>query len=139
MEIDAFDIYHDELVFLGVSVLVSTLIESLGLMNRTIVPNTASTLDYHSENETFSLFDLWAAGDKTLSQFRSERYSFIFQESNLFEKLSLKSNAIIPALANNVDIASISDEAQGLASLLLSNVPSDYITKTRSVEARSRD
>lgn len=132
LEIDAFDIYRGELVFfLGVSgVGKSTLIESLGLMNRTIVPNTASTLDYHSENETFSLFDLWAAGERTLSQFRSERYSFIFQESNLFEKLSLKSNAIIPALANNVDIASISDEARGLASLLLSNVPeSDYIHK----------
>ena len=132
LEIDDFAIYRGELVFfLGVSgVGKSTLIESLGLMNRTIRPKADSTLNYHGKNETYSLLDLWTAGDKTLSQFRSERYSFIFQESNLFEKLSLKSNAIIPALANNEDIASISDKAQDLATLLLSNVPErDYVHK----------
>lgn len=132
LEISDFEIFRGELVFfLGISgVGKSTLIESLGLMNRTIIPRADSTLDFHAEERTFSLFDLWSAGDRALSQFRSKRYSFIFQESNLFEKLSLESNAIMPAMAHNSEIANISNQARSLASLLLSNVPeSDYTDK----------
>ena len=127
LEIDHFSIFRGELVFfLGVSgVGKSTMIESLGLMNRTIVPTPNAQLTFHGPKGDESLFDLWEHQPEKLAQFRSEQYSFIFQNSNLFEKLSLAANAIMPSLANSQDISALELEAKELATKLLQNVSAD--------------
>ena len=124
LEIESFTINRGELVFfLGVSgVGKSTLIESLGLMNRTIVPSKDARLTFHGENGDQSLFDLWNHRPEKLAKFRSQRYSFIFQNSNLFEKLSLADNAIMPAMANSEDVSSLEKQARKLSAELLKNV-----------------
>ena len=132
LEIANFEVYKKELVFfLGVSgVGKSTLIESLGLMNRTIVPGKDSTLLYHNNGSTESLFDLWTGDESKLSEFRSKEYSFIFQSSNLFEKITLQDNAIMPALAYSENLEDLELRAHKLARAILQNVSiEDYNKK----------
>lgn len=133
LEIAHFTIFRGELVFfLGVSgVGKSTLIESLGLMNHTIVKSDNAKLDFYDSQGKTALFDLWNHGPQELAEFRAQQFSFIFQSSNLFEKLSLEANAIMPALAHEGDTAKTAAEAKHLAAKLLSNVSSeDYIKKS---------
>ena len=132
LEIDDFQVFKKELVFfLGVSgVGKSTLIESLGLMNRTIVPDADAKLTYHKGDSALSLFELWDGDESKLAEFRSKEYSFIFQSSNLFEKISLQANAIMPALANASNTEDLELRAHKLAKAILSNVSiEDYNTK----------
>lgn len=133
LEINDLTIFRGELVFfLGVSgVGKSTLIESLGLMNHTIVKSDNAKLDFYDSRGKNSLFDLWNQSPRELAEFRAQQFSFIFQSSNLFEKLSLEANAIMPALAHDGDTAETASEAKQLAAELLSNVSSeDYIKKS---------
>ena len=132
LEIANFEVYKKELVFfLGVSgVGKSTLIESLGLMNRTIVPDKDATLLYHNNGSSESLFDLWTGDESKLSEFRSKEYSFIFQSSNLFEKITLQANAIMPALAFSENLEDLELRAHKLARTILQNVSiEDYEKK----------
>ena len=124
LEINQFDVFKGELVFfLGVSgVGKSTLIESLGLMNRTIVNRPETSLHYEGGGRSISLFDLWDGPQTALAKFRAEQYSFIFQSSNLFEKISLENNAVMPSFANGSSGKQVKMEARNLAKKLLSNV-----------------
>ena len=71
LEINQFDVFKGELVFfLGVSgVGKSTLIESLGLMNRTIVNRPETSLHYEGGGRSISLFDLWDGPQTALAKF----------------------------------------------------------------------
>ena len=103
---------------------------SLGLMNRTIVPEADAKLTYHKGDSALSLFELWDGDESKLAEFRSKEYSFIFQSSNLFEKISLQANAVMPALANASNTEELELKAHILAKTILSNVSiEDYNTK----------
>lgn len=132
LEIDQFEIYRGELIFfLGVSgVGKSTLIESLGLMNRTVLDTPGADLTYYRQGQPVSLVKLWNKGSGALSAFRSEQYSFIFQSTNLFERVSLKGNAIMPALTGNTNSEDLDSRARNLAEELLQNITqTDYEQK----------
>lgn len=124
LEIDAFDVFKGELIFfLGASgVGKSTLIESLGLMNQTVAKDPRTELTYHSSRGNYALLDLWEGDPKELAQFRSKEYSFIFQRTNLFEKVSLQSNAILPSLADVDAFSQVRLRSKALAQQLLQNV-----------------
>lgn len=71
----------------------STILETLGMMNNTIVPgdNTRFVFFDDDEKET-NLKDMWKKSDKSLSDFRLKNYSFIFQSTNLMKNFTAFEN-----------------------------------------------
>ena len=62
----------------------STILETLGMMNNTIVPDASTRFIFSDTDGTeINLKAMWEGGDDTLSQFRLHHYSFIFQSTNL--------------------------------------------------------
>lgn len=72
----------------------STILETLGLMNNTIVPNKGTKLLLFDEsNKAIDLASLWnRKSDKVLSDFRRKHYSFIFQSTNLMRNFTAFEN-----------------------------------------------
>lgn len=72
----------------------STILETLGLMNNTIVPNDNSRLSFYDNNGAIiDLTALWYHNsDKKLSNFRLKHYSFIFQSTNLMRNFTAFEN-----------------------------------------------
>ena len=99
-------------------------------MNHTIVKSEGAKLDLYDSRGKI-LFRFMESEPSRTAEFRAQQFSFIFQSSNLFEKLSLEANAIMPALAHEGDTAKTAAKARQLAAELLSNVSSeDYIKKS---------
>ncbi|MBE6304954.1 MAG: ATP-binding cassette domain-containing protein [Bacteroidales bacterium] len=72
----------------------STILETLGMMNDTIVPSDDTEFAFSSDSsECFNLKALWSqSGDKALSNFRLKHYSFIFQSTNLMRNFTAFEN-----------------------------------------------
>ena len=72
----------------------STILETLGLMNNTIVPDGKAKLQFFDEqNVAVDLTSLWyRRSDKVLSDFRRKHYSFIFQSTNLMRNFTAFEN-----------------------------------------------
>ncbi len=71
----------------------STILETLGMMNNTIVPNSETCFFFHETNGTkTNLCSLWHGSDELLSQFRLKNYSFIFQSTNLMRNFTAYEN-----------------------------------------------
>lgn len=78
----------------------STILETLGMMNNTLyLPGQTTFIfgDPVSGNQ-HNLVDLWKKDDSTLSGFRNEHFSFIFQNTNLMNNLSAHENVQITQL-----------------------------------------
>lgn len=73
----------------------STILETLGLMNRTIQEGDITF--YPEGGEGISLRSLWENEDE-LAEIRNRYYSFIFQNTNLMNNFSAFENACIPQL-----------------------------------------
>lgn len=71
----------------------STILETLGMMNNTIVPDASTHFLFHNPNgKQIDLCALWHADDDKLSQFRLNHYSFIFQSTNLMRNFTAYEN-----------------------------------------------
>ena len=71
----------------------STILETLGMMSNTIVPDVNSRFYfYDTEGKTVDLCALWQKGDRELSSFRLSNYSFIFQSTNLMRNFTAYEN-----------------------------------------------
>lgn len=72
----------------------STILETLGLMNNTIVPsNDTKVLFYDKKDSVVDLAKLWQyKSEKRLSEFRLKNYSFIFQSTNLMRNFTAFEN-----------------------------------------------
>ncbi|MDE6278516.1 MAG: ATP-binding cassette domain-containing protein, partial [Paramuribaculum sp.] len=71
----------------------STILETLGMMNNTVVPDSSSRFVFRdSKNNAVDLIALWHQGDCKLSQFRLRNYSFIFQSTNLMRNFTAYEN-----------------------------------------------
>ena len=71
----------------------STILETLGMMNNTIVPDKATRfVFFETENQEVDLKGLWNRKDKILSDFRLKNYSFIFQSTNLMKNFTAFEN-----------------------------------------------
>lgn len=71
----------------------STILETLGMMNNTIVPGDPTTFNfYESADKALDLKSMWKKRDKVLSDFRLKHYSFIFQSTNLMRNFTAFEN-----------------------------------------------
>ncbi|MCF0126494.1 MAG: ATP-binding cassette domain-containing protein [Clostridia bacterium] len=71
----------------------STILETLGMMNNTIIPDENTSFIFNPNGETpTNLKELWKQKDKTLSEFRKQHYSFIFQNTNLMKNFTAFEN-----------------------------------------------
>jgi len=79
----------------------STILETLGIMNNTLVTNPNSIFNYYQPNstETFNVIEMWKRNkDKELSAFRRNNFSFIFQQTNLMRNFSAYQNVMITGM-----------------------------------------
>jgi ABC-type lipoprotein export system ATPase subunit len=84
----------------------STLLETLGLMNRTIVAHPDTSLVMHNtQGEEIELKDCWDWTNERLSHFRREHFSFIFQQTNLMPNFSAGENMAISLLIDGCSFA----------------------------------
>lgn len=106
LKINSLDIKHGEIVFLiGASgVGKSTILETLGLMNNTLVYNSKSTFNFavNGTNEDFT--NIWSKSEAYLSKIRKKHLSFIFQSTNLFETLNVEDNGLITLMLQGNDV-----------------------------------
>ena len=71
----------------------STILETLGMMNNTIVPSENTRfVFYDEEGQEHDLEKMWSRGDRVLSDFRLKNYSFIFQSTNLMRNFTAFEN-----------------------------------------------
>ena len=70
----------------------STILETLGMMNNTIVPDDSTQFFFYDREKKIDLKDMWKKRDKELSDFRLKNYSFIFQSTNLMRNFTAFEN-----------------------------------------------
>ncbi len=102
LKVDALSIPKGKLTFIvGVSGGgKSTLLETLGMMNKTIhLTSAADCIQFHSAaGEQVPLAEFWQRPDEELSTLRRENFSFIFQQTNLMPNFSAGENMLVTAL-----------------------------------------
>lgn len=95
LEIDHLDIPRGKKIFIvgesGIG--KSTILETLGMMNETIVPSSNTEFWFYLDNgKKIDLKSLWNGSDRALSEFRLKHYSFIFQSTNLMRNFTAYEN-----------------------------------------------
>ena len=71
----------------------STILETLGMMNNTIVPGDKTRfVFFDADGRETNLKEMWKKSDKILSDFRLKNYSFIFQSTNLMKNFTAFEN-----------------------------------------------
>jgi ABC-type lipoprotein export system ATPase subunit len=100
LQIDSLDIKRGGIYFfIGASGIgKSTLLETLGLMNNTILKGSGKFSYVSEDGETTDLGVIWEKGDEVISAFRQKEYSFIFQNTNLMPHFSAGENMIYTML-----------------------------------------
>lgn len=75
----------------------STILEVLGMMNNTIVPDADTKFwFYPAEEKPVDLLEMWKRGkDEELSDFRRKNFNFIFQSTNLMRNFTAYENIAI--------------------------------------------
>ena len=105
LEIRKLSIKRGDIVFfVGASgVGKSTLLETLGLMNNTVVENPESKFYFFdkSSSESTDLIDLWKKSESALSHFRRNNLSFVFQTINMFNNLSAFENVCLARIVQH--------------------------------------
>jgi len=83
----------------------STFIETLGLMNRTIVSEPQTSIRFAATpSENVELKNHWQLGNAALSAFRRQYFSFVFQNTNLMPNFSSGENMMVSLLLQGRDI-----------------------------------
>jgi len=97
LQLDELNIYRGQVYFIvGASgVGKSTILETLGLMNNTIVCSNNSVMTFHGQTGTEDLTSIWSKKEQDQANFRKKYLSFIFQSTNLFLNLTAYENASI--------------------------------------------
>lgn len=107
----------------------STILEVLGLMNNTIVPDQKTRfLFYDNDGKAVDLMDLWNRNDDDeLSQFRLKHFNFIFQSTNLMRNFTAYENIALTRMLQGYS----QQEAFEKASKTLADLGLGQITEDR--------
>ncbi len=141
LHIDSLSIPRGELIYvLGASGTgKSTLLEALGLMNKTIAGGELNF--YGQSGRVWSLGQLWNedSGASEVASLRSREFSFIFQEANFLPHYTNYENVIFPLLLQEDGLA-ISRMEDRLEALHLPNTPEfkDRLPRKTSLGQRQR-
>lgn len=127
LKLDELNIFRGQVYFIvGASgVGKSTILETLGLMNNTIVCSTNSVMTFHGHTGTEDLTSIWSKKEYDQANFRKRHLSFIFQSTNLFLNLTAYENASISQVLHGKRL----DEARLKARQLLSKMFSHDFVK----------
>lgn len=113
----------------------STILELLGLMNNTIVPNEGMKFLFFDESEQpVDLLALWQHNDdKELSAFRLKHFSFIFQSTNLMQNFTAYENIALTRMLQGYSEAESFEKAKGvLSDLGLGHIGEDRMAQELS-------
>ena len=126
LEIDSLAIEKNSMVFfIGASGSgKSTILESLGLMNNTVVNDPKSKFTLNLTDKSVNLLDVWKSA-KTRTELRNQLFSFIFQSNNLFDSMSGYQNIMSGALINGVDEITLLNKTNKIVKRLLSDLNKD--------------
>ena len=108
----------------------STILETIGMMNNTIVRDEGSKFLFHeSEDKVIDLAVLWDKNDDELSAFRLKHFSFIFQSTNLMRNFTAYENiALTRMLQGYSQASSFEKTAEVLKELGLEHLDSTRMT-----------
>ncbi len=109
----------------------STILETLGMMNNTIVPDATSPrfLFHTADGHDVDLIELWLAGDAALSRFRRDHYSFIFQSTNLMPAFTAFENVAFTRMLQGYSRAECMERTRQV----LADLGLDHIDEHRMV------
>lgn len=113
----------------------STILEVLGLMNNTIVPQEDTKfLFYGNDRQPVDLLKLWAGNsDADLSEFRLKHFNFIFQSTNLMRNFTAYENiALTRMLQGYSKQDSFAKASQVLEDLGLGHIGEDRMAQELS-------
>lgn len=113
----------------------STILEVLGLMNNTIVPNE-STRFFFFDNEgvQIDLLDLWKKNDDDdLSEFRLKHFNFIFQSTNLMRNFTAYENISFTRMLQGYS----QEDSFAKASKVLEDLGLNHISEDRMAQELS--
>ncbi len=129
LKIDELTIEKGKLVFiLGVSGIgKSTFIETLGLMNETIVNTSGTELAFYPKDTAIEMKDSWAKSNDEMAFFRNQHFSFIFQNTNLMPNFTAGENMCISQLIKGKTIVEAKPKVQEIMKEL--NLPAEVFDK----------
>ena len=112
----------------------STILETLGMMNDTIVPDPRTRFVFHEDDghET-DLCALWRGGDDALSKFRLRHYSFIFQSTNLMRNFTAYENVAYTRMLQGYSM----QECMNRTRQVLTDLGLEHIDESRLVHELS--
>lgn len=112
----------------------STILEVLGMMNNTIVPDNKSKFVFYDDEMPVDLIGMWNRNnDSELSDFRRKHFNFIFQSTNLMRNFTAYENISITRMIQGYDrTSSFKKAAQVLRDLGL-----DHIDESRMAQELS--
>lgn len=106
----------------------STILETLGMMNRTIVPDEGAKFwFYENDAEHTDLAKLWDGSDAMLSEFRLKHFSFIFQSTNLMRNFTAFENIALTRMLQGYSMESSFEKTREV----LAELGLDHIDETR--------
>ena len=112
LQIPELEIPKGKLVFvLGVSGIgKSTLIETLGLMNKTINVQDDTQILFNTGDNLEEIKDIWSWDNDKISAFRNKQFSFIFQNTNLMPNFTAGENMCISMLIDGKPLSVVKKE-----------------------------
>lgn len=112
----------------------STILETLGMMNNTIVPDKECKFIFHENGgKSTDLAALWSCSDDDLSAFRLKHFSFIFQSTNLMRNFTAYENIALTRMLQGYSMES----SFARATEILKDLGLEHIDQTRMTQELS--